>query len=294
MNKTQVARAIINARYPRSNFDQLDDYFRAYGATRQSVWFLLDELTELLNHPKSWGHYALDPTTVMIAERFREISLSLISDSRKHARFSSGDMQKFLFEHHFIFKYGIRRWLLLNPGIAVELFTIREDNLDVAFRMQLQAWDIAQGDVLVHLHVVSNLERKDLQALGFDVPYAHWDETYYLDALRRIDAMLQSNPASIGLMCEDSWVFDPDLHLVASDGKPLVTFSFMKDKAMAGERFFVGEAKPDNAYAKQFEFALRSPRRRWLHKSGEYTPKTYGMYYAKELLHANMRVLTPR
>jgi hypothetical protein len=50
---------------------------------------------------------------------------------------------------------------------------------------------------------------------------------------------------------------------------------------LVGQRFLVGEAKADNDYSKQYEFALRSPRRMELHKKGEFTPKTYGIYYPK-------------
>jgi len=69
----------------------------------------------------------------------------------------------------------------------------------------------------------------------FTVPFANWDKSYYIEALIAIHNLLQSNKESIGLFCEDSWVFDPAGHEIASDGKPYASFSFLQDDRLTGE-----------------------------------------------------------
>ena len=129
------------------------------------------------------------------------------------------------------------------------------------------------GDEVIHLHVISNKERLILREIGFDVSDLHWNKEYYIEALLMAAKILQDNPNIKGYFCEDSWVFDPFVYQTASDGEPYSAFDFLADDLIIGERFFVGDAKVDNKYYKQYEFALKSKRRKLLHEKGEFMPK---------------------
>jgi len=284
LTQKQLARKIIEVRYPRADNKLLAEYFEMYGATRASVESLLDELLGALDRPWPWPGYELPAPLRANVEFFKVVSRRAVERFRASGMVSAREVSGFFLHNHMIFKYGIQRWLAANAGIAFELFTIETETVEANFLAGLRERGVKLGDQVIHLHVISNNERGDLEQLGFPVPYKHWDKQYYVEALALVDGLLQSNPRSIGLFCEHSWVFDPALHRVASDGKSLVSFDFLGDDELVGERFFVGLALPDNAYFKQYEFALRSPRRLKLHRQGEFTPKTYGIFYAKDRL----------
>jgi len=288
MSQDSLAYEIITTRYPRPVNTKLDEYLDNYGVGSKSVHFLLGKLTELLEVPIEWAGYDIPDSLKAHVKFFKNISKKLVKDFRKKQSYDRQSVNKFFLKNHIIFKYAIQRWLIVNAGICFELFTISEEKVQKDFLKELDKRAVRIGDVVLHLHIISNNEREDLIELGFDVPYKHFDKSYYIDALCQANKILQSNPESIGLFCEDSWVFDPAVHKIASDGKPYASFSFLKDDILVGERFFVGDVRPDNNYCKQYDFALRSPRRLKLHQKGEFNPKTYGIFYPKELLKKNV------
>lgn len=288
MSQKNLAEEIITTRYPRPINAKLDEYLDTYGDEPKSIHFLLDELTKKLDDPIEWTEYKIPDSLNNNVEFFKKISKELIKEFREKSIYNHKSVNEFFLKNHTIFKYAIQRWLIVNAGICFELFTISEEKVQKDFLKELLKRGVKLGDVVLHLHVISNGEREDLAALGFPVSYKHWDKSYYIEVLHFANEILQSNPASIGLFCEDSWVFDPAIHKVASDGKPYASFNFLNDDILVGERFFVGDVKPDNDYYKQYDFALRSPRRLKLHQNGEYSPKTYGIFYQKNQLKENL------
>ncbi|MFW5702450.1 MAG: hypothetical protein ACOCXP_00605 [Candidatus Dojkabacteria bacterium] len=291
MNQKELANQIFNVRYPRSENEHLEEYFAVYGYNSDAMKFLFEELSCLVKQDVSWTGYKLTSKLKENAIFFKELVAKRVTDFSKHTEYSKQEVRVFFLSNHEIIKYAIGRWLIVNAGIAIELFYLSEEKVEPNFLHQLIAKGLKIGDEVIHLHVISNNERQRLKQYRFDVPYDHWDESYYLEAVMTVNRLLQSNPESLGLFCEDSWVFDPKVHEVASDGRPYASFNFLANDLLVGERYFVGEAKPDNQYYRQYEFSLRSPRRLDLHKKGEFMPKTYGIYYPKEKLHKNLETL---
>lgn len=288
MSQKDLAYEIITTRYPRPKNVKLDEYFSKFGTSKKSVDFLINELTRIINHPLSWEGYNVPESILNHTDLFQKESLKAIEVSEKEALYSPEKVSEFFLKNHLIFKYATRKWLVANAGLCFELFTISEEKVEKNFLSDLEKRGVKIGDQVLHIHIISNGEREDLMKLGFPVPFKHWDKSYYTQMLKLANQILQSNPKSLGLFCEDSWVFDPFIHGIASDGKPYVSFNFLADDNLVGERFFVAEPKPDNDYCKQFDFALRSPRRLDFYNSGEFTPKTYGIFYAKEKLKENI------
>lgn len=288
MPQKRLALEIITARYRRPINTKLDEYLNTYGTRTESIHFLLNELTKLLDNPLQWTGYFLPESFKENTEFFKDISKKIVKNFKGESVYSRESVNEFFLKNHNIFKYATKRWLIVNAGICFELFTISEEKVQKDFLKEILKRGVKSGDVVLHLHIISNDEREDLADLGFPVPFKHWDKSYYVEALHLANEILQSDPSSIGLFCEDSWVFDPAIHEITSDGKPYASFSFLKDNSMIGERFFVGDALPDNTYCKQYDFALRSPRRLKLHQMGEFNPKTYGVFYSKEKLKENI------
>jgi len=289
MMKKDLAFTILNVRYPRSDNKHLEEYFNLYGVNRESIDYLIRQLNHLLQEVPHWNGYKLPNKLITNAEFFKQQVGIKIKEYLEVNDYSAKTMGDFLLQNHEIIKYAISRWLLVNAGIAIELFHLSEKQVESNFLRQLLEKGLKINDEVIHMHVISNKERIRLHDLGFNVPYEHWEKAYYLEALNIIDELLQSNSSSHGLFCEDSWVFDPKIHEMASDGKPYASFSFLADDKLVGERYFVGIAKPDNKYYKQYEFSLRSPRRLKLHQNGEFIPMTYGLYYPKDILHENLK-----
>ncbi|HSW97258.1 MAG TPA: hypothetical protein VLF89_05520 [Candidatus Saccharimonadales bacterium] len=284
IEKETLAYKIFMVRYPRKDNLFLEEYLEKFGSSKEDLLTLLKLLKDQLENPISWRNYTISDmlkanTNFFKKELFKRINNLIVQDD-----INPNTIRSFFLTNHEIIKYALQRWILVNAGIAIELFTISEEKVERNFLAALFKKRIKLGDEVIHLHVVSNSERKDLQAMSFNVPFAHWDKSYYTGALNSINNLLQSNVESIGLFCEDSWVFDPAIHEIASDGKPYASFSFLKDDRLTGERFFVGEAKSDNNYFKQYEFSLKSPRRKAFYNKGEFIPKTYGIFYPKEKL----------
>jgi hypothetical protein len=284
MEKEKLAYKIFTVRYPRNDNQFLEEYIEKFDSHKEGLLDVLLLLKDQLEDPISWRNYTISDTLKSNTNFFKKNLLKKINNFIASDTITPDNIRSFFLANHEVIKYALQRWILINAGIAIELFTISTDKVEKNFLAELFKRGINLGDEVIHLHVISNSERRRLQEMGFNVPFSHWDKRYYMEALVTIHTLLQSNSESIGLFCEDSWVFDPAIHEIASDGKPYASFSFLKDNRLTGERFFVGEAKPDNDYFKQYEFSLKSPRRKEFYKKGEYTPKTYGIFYLKEKL----------
>jgi len=129
---------------------------------------------------------------------------------------------EFFDENHYFIKYGTQRWFLINAGFACEIFTIQK-NLGKNFIQWLKIRKVNIGDQVVHIHIISNKERQErLKKTNFNIPYKHLDKEYYFNALKNIADLIKENNQLKGLFCDVSWVFDPNLHKTASDGKPFV------------------------------------------------------------------------
>lgn len=275
---------ILEARYPRPNDEAFDALYGDASNPHEATAQLLVSLRRRIAKPYTWAGYELPDDVVELAESNRTLALDRIEQLTAQTNLTKETVRDFFLENHCTFKYAMRRWLLLNPGISIEPITINSETLEPAVITGATQAGAKPGDRVIHLHIVSNNERAGLASAGFQVPYPHWDRSYFVSALRTVDSMLQSNPASTGLFCEYSWVFAPNLHEIGSDGRPYASFSFLKDDAMIGRRFYVGDATPDQ-YAPQYKFALKNERRRKLHEAREFKPEAWGFFFPKDRLH---------
>lgn len=282
-----AVEAILDARYPRPNNEAFDalfsDFENSFDATRR----LLGALCVRMANPCEWAGYEVPDDVVALAEANKALALEQVQTFETQADIGKTAVQQFFLKNHCTFKYAMRKWLLLNPGIAIEPLTIGSDILEPEVISSAAQVGVKESDNVLHLHIVSNEERRALASTGFRVAHSHWDRSYFINALHAVDDMLQSNPESAGLFCEYSWAFAPDLHRLASDGRPYASFSFLKDKTLVGNRFYVGDALP-NKYAAQYHFALRNERRRLLYEVGEFRPEAWGFFYPTDLLHDNI------
>lgn len=280
----QAVETVLDARYPRSYNEAFDSLFRGHEDSFDVTNRLLGALCARMTDPYEWMGYEVPDDVVALAEANKSLAFERVQNFEVRADMGRTALQRFFLENHCTFKYAMRRWLLLNPGIAIEPLKITSDTLEPEVIDSAALVGVRENDNALHLHIVSNRERQELASTGFEVPHSHWDESYYINALHTVDKMLQSNPEAAGLFCEYSWAFAPDLHQTASDGRPYVSFSFLEDDALLGSRFYVGDALPDK-YAAQYNFALRNERRRLLYDAGEFKPTAWGFFYPAGRLH---------
>lgn len=284
--KEALLHLIVTARYSNNVEEYLEKYFSKFEDNNYKLVF--NALENILDNPIKWDDY--NNTEMLLANRnffvnLVKIRLNTLRLTKNLDRYT---VIKFFSDNNPYIKYATNRWAIANPGIALERFIISEDNVAEDFLNQLRKIGVDIGDKVIHLHVISNNERIELKKEKFDVSHNHWVKDYYIDALLKVAEILQSNQQVKGYFCEDSWVFDPFVHNTASDGKPYCSFTFLSDNLLVGNRYFVGDATPDGKYWKQFEFSTRSKRRKDFYHSGEYTPKTYGMFYPREELLKNV------
>lgn len=281
-----LAQAIFLARYRDKLAPLWVEYRAKYGVTRASVDFLLDTVSELLCNPISWSEWGLPSSVLAQRDFFATHADRAIGEAREQLLLNETMVVNFLNTNHVLFKYALNRWLFVNPGIAFEQYTINLAKIAPAGQLILQKHGVNDGASVIHLHIISNQEREKWNQVGLSVPDLHWCESYYRDALA-VAAHAVSHSHILGLFCQDSWVFDPALFGLASDGKPFAAFSWLANEALVGERFFVAPIEPNGPYASQFEFAMRSPRRRDLYERGEFRPRTFGFFYAAKDLKVN-------
>lgn len=204
---------------------------------------------------------------------------------------SWSETKDFLIENHENIKRVQNRWFAANPGLLLEWVKITDD-----YQKLLIDWLKKRGTILgddtIHLHVISNNGRQKIKQMGFDVPHDHWDESYYKNMLSRCVEIMELNPEIKGLFCDASWVHNPKNFEVAPDGKPFVSFDFLKDSKLIGETIDITDCMSQRDYQTQFNFASRSPRRKQYIEDGVYEVRVVASFYSREKLIANKEVFS--
>ncbi|MBD3362713.1 hypothetical protein GF362_03270 [Candidatus Dojkabacteria bacterium] len=284
--KHKLIRQIVTARYGNKVEEYLKEYFKHYNIDDANEIFI--SLSNLFNNPIGWKGYKNIEFLFDNRTFFVKVLESKIKKLRNSSKLNKNSIIEFFSDNNPYIKYATNIWSIANPGIAFENFIISKEKVAPKFLKQLNKIGVTESSQVLHLHVISNNERYELTRFGYSVPHAHWVVEYYVDALIKASQVLNSNPDIKGYFCEDSWVFDPFVYNKASDGRPYCRFTFLKDNLLVGRRYFVGDALPNGKYWKQFEFSTRNKRRKHFYKTGEYKPKTFGIFYPRENLLNNL------
>ena len=196
------------------------------------------------------------------------------------------ETKAFLIENHENIKRVQNHWFAANPGLLLEWVKITD-----VYSKLLIDWLISLGlnlgDDTIHLHIISNNGRKKIKEMGFNVPYDHWDKSYYKNTLSKCVDIMEMNPKVKGLFCDASWVHNPHNFELAPDGKPFVSFDFLKEPKFVGETLDITDCISQRDYSTQLLFASRSPRRKQYIEEYVYKVRVVASFYSRERLIAN-------
>ncbi len=182
------------------------------------------------------------------------------------------------FEH---IAFSLHKWFYVNPGVFLEILEI-DSRLAQPIMEGLKEFRVGEGDLVIHLHIITQNGRDRLLARGIASPYEHWDKSYIRDISSTCRDICEANPSIKGVFNDGSWTCDPANFQTASDGKSFVSFDFLADDRAVGKRIYVADALPDNEHQGQWQFATRNQRRRELYNVGEFRPKVYATFLPRE------------
>jgi hypothetical protein len=272
-----------------NSFDQID----LDGKEKSEIF--LNNLLDVANNPEleeidlRFPDYKLPEAILKDNIKVRDIVVKNARQLLIKEGLGWNETKDFLIENHENIKRIQNRWFAANPGLLLEWVKITDD-----YPKLLIDWLISQGlsleDDTIHLHVISNNGRQKIKQMGFDVPYDHWDKSYYKNMLSKCVEIMEMNPEVKGLFCDASWVHNPQNFELAPDGKQFVSFDFLKDPKLIGETIDITECMSQRDYLTQFNFASRSPRRKQYIEDGAYKVRVVASFYSRERLIANREV----
>lgn len=287
MGKKHLAYSIMSARFDIDVTKALKHYFAKYDDI-ESVYYLIDQLLDKI-HNSSADIYL--PNKVISNNVFVKKAIISRVSKLKHQITKDNcikELRDFLIINHEFIKIAEMQWFLINAGVLGE-FLVLSENLDLSLRKWLVKYSIYVGGRVICRHTISDNGRRRLKEIGFSVPFDHWDKEYVIDALITISEMLKKVKDIKGVFTEDSWLYDPDIYNIASDGKPYVAFTFFNDDRLKGHVFYRGIATKNNEFKKHYLFATRNARRKMLADNGEFVPKVYSAIYPREELLKNVK-----
>lgn len=287
MNKKQLANSSISARFDIDVSKALEQYFEKYDNI-ESAYYLIDQFLRKIYN--SSVNIYLPDKVVSNYVFIKEVILSRVSklkDQITKDHYVKELRDFFMINHEFI-KIAEMQWFLINAGVLIE-FLVLSENLDLSLRKWLANYSIYPEDWVICRHTMSEKGRKRLKEIGFSVPFDHWDKEYVIDALVAISEILKKVKDIKGVFTEDSWLYDPGIHNIASDGKPYVAFTFFNDVKLKGHVFYRGIATKNNAFKKHYLFATRNARRKMLADNREFVPKVYSAIYPRDELLRNVK-----
>jgi hypothetical protein len=281
-----------SARYVPESIAILNDFDTVDLDSKVKSHIFLNSLLKVASDPKleeadpRFPNYKLPKTLLSDNERVRDIVVDRVIKLLEIEKLSWNETKKFLIENHENIKRLQNRWFAANPGLLLEWVKITDDYQKLLIDW-LSKQGLSLGDDTIHLHVISNNGRKNIRQMGFDVPYDHWDESYYKNMLSKCVEIMEMHPQVKGLYCDASWVHNPRNFEIAPDGKPFVSFDFLKDTNLIGETIDITNCMSQGDYQTQFNFASRSPRRKQYIDEGVYEVRVVASFYSREKLIAN-------
>ena len=283
---TELREQIVFARYGRKAKVALDEYFSLNKLNKDSIDLLLIKLESSINTPISYPDYEIPEVLTKNRELLLPELQRLITKIRKRTNEDElkEEVYKLFVDKNWLIKYATQQWFLANSGLAIELIKVKPTLEDEFLSWLDKEFYIKPGVQVVHRHVISNSERESLKQIGIPTPDDHWSENYYVDAMRTIQELVKSNPNCAGILSDGSWTYNPDLYETAEDGKPYAAFTFLKNSKLVGHRFFLMTALPDNDQANQYNFAIRSERRKKFIEEGKLKIDVYCVFYPREEL----------
>lgn len=259
---------------------------------REKSRVFLDSLLSVASNPElekvdpRFPNYKLPETVLNNNTRVRSIVIDNAKQLLNKNNLKWSEAKDFLIENHENIKRVQNRWFAANPGLLLEWVKIT-DSYPKLLVDWLNKQRLSLGDDTIHLHVISNNGRQKIKQMGFDVPYDHWDESYYKNMLSKCVEIMEENPEVKGLFCDASWVHNPKNFEVAPDGKPFVSFDFLKHSNLIGETIDITNSMRQGDYQTQFNFASRSPRRKQYVDEGVYEVRVVASFYSREKLIVN-------
>lgn len=288
-----LAVKVIKARYQSDVEMALSDYFKNGEDKDKSIQLLITLQEDIKKYDTNRSHYPkylVENRIFIQTELEKRIIILLKKFTRMNNEITLEETKIFFIKNHEFIKIARSQWLLANPGVLLEITSVPL-NLDKNFTKWLESYHIYPKDKVICRHTISNKGRERLYMIGFNVPYAHWDRNYVVDALKVSAEILHNKKHIKALFTEDSWIYDPHIHGKASDGAPYVSFSFFSDKILTGHIYFRGLATSNNEFKKHYFFATRNQRRKALAEKGEFIPRVYGSVYPKEEIFKNLTKL---
>lgn len=273
---------LLTARYQAESAVTIDAYYEARGTSEAVIQELFMALRQTIAAPSANKDFNVPTELVSNNAQIREIILKQMDALRENGTPSAESFRNFFLTQHEFIKYAQEQFILANPGVILELFTVPNLPEEPLREWLQQTFNVNPGDTVIHRHVVSANGRARLQKAGFNVPHSHWDKSYVVDALQKSATLLEQNPDSKGIISMGSWIYDPMNYDTASDGRPYVSFDFLRDDSLTGYRFDLGAAKDHEIYQDQLQFALRNPRRRVLFAAGEFNPHVVATFYPRD------------
>lgn len=286
-----------STRYVPESIKILNDFDKVDLDDAEKSKIFLNSLLNVANDPKleeadpRFPNYILPKTLINDNKKVRGIVVDTVTKLLASANLSWYETKNFLIDNHENIKRVQNRWFAANPGLLLEWVKITDD-----YQKSLVDWlnkqGLGLGDDTIHLHVISNNGRQKIKKMGFEVPYDHWDESYYKNMLSRCVEIMESNPEVKGLFCDASWVHNPKNFEIAPDSKPFVSFDFLKDSELVGETIDITDCMSQGDYQTQFNFASRSPRRKQYIDEGIYEVRVVASFYSRDRLLANRDVFS--
>ncbi len=192
-------------------------------------------------------------------------------------------IRKYFLDRDEWLKFAFNVWFLVNAGLVLEPYIVYSEAPPTLLIWLDEKFRVRPGDAVLHRHVISSNGRNRLNKINFPVPFDHLDVVYYQDLMSNAYDLIASNSSCKGLLSEGSWIFNSKNFENASDLKPFVSFTFLKDEHFVGDRLLI-PIEEQEAYERQVEFATRNPRRKELYESGEFVPQTYGTFMPADIL----------
>lgn len=292
MDVDKKIEKVLEARYAPDAEEALNSYFKHYNNPEP----LLNALSNQIHNPALetihplFPKYHIPKKILENNHKVRSYIVHILNELLKKSvegTLSTEELQDFFITHHENIKWSQNRWLIANPGLGLELLRIPDD-LPKQFLFWLKdRFNVQVGDPVIHLHVISNRGRIRLASMGFDVPYDHWHEEYYKDMCASALLIAQSWNECKGLFCDGSWVFSPGNFRLAPDNKPFVSFSHLHDPKLVGHIFDLTKLLSLHRFVVQYNFALRSSRRKLYEEKGMFKVKVFGCFYPVEEMNKN-------
>jgi len=233
---------------------------------REKVDFVIDGILEEIGNEQlntldpRFPNFALPQTFVANNQLVRGyLQEKILVLQKADTKFEN--LKMFLLENHENLKWAQNRWLIANPGYSLEIVQITN-----SYSAQMLDWlrtlGVNEGDLTIHLHVISNKGRLRLSQMGYEVPDPHWGKAYYDNMVKTVRQIVKNEGQCVGLFCDSSWIFNEQNFAKAPDGKPFVAFTFLQNRRFIGETLDITDIISKQDYETQKKFALRSERRK--------------------------------